>query len=139
MCKFTIVLNGGIVISNRCFFHCVKSTEMSVKLRSPFLSSFAKRDTFVFVNTCSSVSKILRMSAGAQILNSIVITSSVDVIKFWNKMSMVIHPHKVMHSIRFTIYNSHTIPFRFDCTYDSKHGGTFYGFSTQQFAAVVDE
>lgn len=116
------MFNCCFVVSNCSFFHCVEPTKVSIELCSPFLSGFAKRDTFVFVNPCSSVPKILRMSARTQILNSVVITASIDVIKFWNEVPMVIHPHEVMHSIRLTINNSNTVPLWFHCSDHCEHG-----------------
>lgn len=106
----------SLVVRKGSFFFSGMSTQapmcaINCDLRSPFLSRFAKSDTLVFTKPCTGITKVLRMCAGAQILNSVVISLAINVIKLRNKMPVVIHPNKVMHPVHFSVHHGNHVTF----------------------------
>lgn len=136
--------SGYLVVSHSRFFLCSVSPQATMNpvnryLCSPLASLFAKRHTLKLATSCFRVTKILRMGTRPQIFNSVVRSFAIDVVQLGNKMSVVIHPHKVVHSVHFSVYNSNTVSLGFGGADLCKHGRPFHRPSAKQSSVVVDE
>jgi hypothetical protein len=137
--KFTKVVFGPVVVSTCCFLDSSKALSFVSQLRSPFTSLFAECHTLIPMHSWPRVAKILRMVARAQILNSVVVPDSVNVVQLFSEIPVVVHPYKVMNSVYLSVHHSHHVPLGLLCADDRSSVATFDRHTPKKMTRVVNE
>jgi len=79
------------------------------------------------------------MAARAQILNSVVVSDSINVIQFLNEIPVVVHPYEVVNSVHLSVHHSHHVPFGLLCADDRPSVTTFDRYTPNKMTIVVGE
>lgn len=79
------------------------------------------------------------MRTRSKILNTVIITNSVDVVKLISKITVVIHPYEVVNTIRFSVYDCDQITFWFFRAYRRSNAITFDRKSPEQLSIFISK